>query len=279
MQLSLKLGVLMLVGWLLCTSNSQANAPRVITIGGDVTAIASALGASQWLIARDTTNTYPPHIRQLPDIGYMRQLNAEGILALKPTLILASEQASPSIVLKQLSESGVQVITIPEQPTIATIFKKIDVIAQALNRPLQAKQLRQQLQQQLDKIDTTPIKVNTLFIMGHSGMQAMVAGSDTAADAIITLAGLTNAMQQIKHYQPISQEGIIASQADLIITSQDTINSLGGEQKIWQLPGIAFTPAGQQHRLLVIDDLALLGFQLNIAHVIQQLRDEAQKIR
>jgi iron complex transport system substrate-binding protein len=35
---------------------------------------------------------------QLPDVGYMRQLNAEGILALKPTLVIASAQAKPSLV-------------------------------------------------------------------------------------------------------------------------------------------------------------------------------------
>jgi iron complex transport system substrate-binding protein len=33
----------------------------------------------------------------------MRQLNAEGILALKPTLVIASAQAKPSLVLQQIA--------------------------------------------------------------------------------------------------------------------------------------------------------------------------------
>ena len=51
---------------------------QVVALGGDVTEIVYALGAQDELVARDTTSTWPPQALKLPDVGYLRQLNAEG---------------------------------------------------------------------------------------------------------------------------------------------------------------------------------------------------------
>lgn len=62
---------------------TAAAAQRIVSIGGDVTEIAYALGAGNEVVARDSTSLIPEAVKKLPDVGYMRQLNAEGILALK----------------------------------------------------------------------------------------------------------------------------------------------------------------------------------------------------
>ncbi|WP_368938115.1 ABC transporter substrate-binding protein, partial [Morganella morganii] len=84
----------------------------IITLGGDVTEIVFALGAGDRVIARDTTSEHPPQVTQLPDVGYLRLLNAEGLLSLQPSLILASELAYPSAVLSQISAAGIPVVTV-----------------------------------------------------------------------------------------------------------------------------------------------------------------------
>ncbi len=79
---------------------------RVVSIGGDITEIVYALGAQNTLVARDTTSLRPALATKLPDVGYMRQLNAEGILAMRPTLVLASELSKPSLALTQWKRRG-----------------------------------------------------------------------------------------------------------------------------------------------------------------------------
>lgn len=74
---------------------SHAAVERLVTLGGDVTEIVYALHAEESLVARDSTSSWPPAAQKLPDVGYLRQLNAEGILALRPQLVLASAQRSP----------------------------------------------------------------------------------------------------------------------------------------------------------------------------------------
>ncbi|CAI0739295.1 Hemin-binding periplasmic protein hmuT precursor [Serratia quinivorans] len=256
---------------------TAAAAERIVSIGGDVTEIAFALGAGDEVIARDSTSLQPETVKKLPDVGYMRQLNAEGILALKPTLVLTTELAEPALVLKQLEESGVKVVRIPGDTTLQSVPEKIAVIASALQRADQGKQLSTRYQQQLAAVKTDALPVRVLFVMSHGGITPMAAGQHTAADAVITAAGLKNAMQGFSRYRPLSQEGVIASAPDLLLVTTDGIKTLGGEQQLWKLPGMALTPAGKQHRVLVVDDMALLGFGLETPAALAKLRQAAEQ--
>ena len=96
----------------------------------------------------------------------------------------------------------------------------------------------------------------------------MAAGQQTGADAAIRAAGLRNAMQGVNRYQPLSQEGVIASQPDLVVISQDGVKAMGGEDNLWALPGLAQTPAGRNKQVLQIDDMALLGFSVRTPQAI-----------
>lgn len=254
-------------------------ADRVISIGGDVTQIVYALGAQQALVARDSTSQHPALAKRLPDIGYMRQLNAEGILALKPTLVLSSELAKPSLALQQVAQAGVKVVEINGENSLTAIPKKIAAIGKALHRDEEAQALVQQVNRTLAALPKRPLPVKVLFIMSHSGMKSLAAGSDTAADGAIRSAGLINAMAAMPRYQPLSQEGVIAAAPDLVVIGDDGLKTLGDEEKVWQLPGLALTPAGQHKNLLVIDEMALLGFGLDTPGAIVKLRKAAEAAR
>ncbi|WP_239953945.1 hemin ABC transporter substrate-binding protein [Pantoea sp. Z09] len=268
-----------LIPWLLLLALQSLAAERVISIGGDVTQIVYALGGQQALVARDSTSQHPALAKKLPDIGYMRQLNAEGILALKPTLVLSSEQAKPSLALQQIAQAGVKVVEVTGENSLDAIPKKILTIGKALQREEEAQTLAQQVSRTLAVLPTRPLPVKVLFIMTHSGMKSLAAGSDTAADGAIRSAGLVNAMGAVPHYQPLSQEGVIAAAPDLVVIGDDGLKTLGDEEKVWQLPGLALTPAGQQKNLLVIDEMALLGFGLDTPGALVKLRKAAEAAR
>lgn len=251
---------------------------KIITLGGDVTEIVYALGAQSSLVARDSTSQWPQAANDLPDVGYLRQLNAEGMLSMRPTLVLASAQAQPSLALKQVEQSQVKVVTVPGRNDLSVIDEKIRVIADATHRGSQGEKLRDALRQEVAALPASALHKRVLFILSHGGMTAMAAGQQTGADAAIRAAGLQNAMQGFNRYQPLSQEGVIASQPDLVVISQDGLKTLGGEANLWQLPGLAQTPAGRNKQVLAIDEMALLGFSLRTPKAIQQLRAKAEQL-
>lgn len=257
---------------------TAAAAQRIVSIGGDVTEIAYALGAGNEVVARDSTSLIPEAVKKLPDVGYMRQLNAEGILALKPTLVLATALAQPTLVIKQLQDSGVKVVNVPGDTTLQAVPRKIAVIAEALQRTERGKQLSARYLQQLAAVNTSPLPVKVLFVMSHGGITPMAAGQHTAADAVIAAAGLKNAMQGFARYRPLSQEGVIASAPDLLLVTTDGVRAIGGQQQLWSLPGLALTPAGKNHRMLIVDDMPLLGFGLETPAALATLRQAAEQM-
>lgn len=254
-------------------------AEKLVSIGGDVTEIVYALGAGDEMVARDSTSLRPQAVLKLPDVGYMRQLNTEGILSMRPSMVLSSELAEPSLVLQQLAQNGVKVIHVPGTASVDTVPKKIEVIADALNRKAEGAKLIATYRSQLDAIHHGVLPVKILFVMSHGGMSSMAAGQNTAADAMITSVGAKNAMQGFSRYRPLSQEGVIASAPDILLLTSDGVKTLGGMDQVWKLPGIAMTPAGKNKRVLVLDDMSLLGFGLQTPVVMAKLRQAAEQAK
>ncbi len=83
---------------------------RVIVVGGALAEIVYALDAQSTpqgvLVATDTTCTFPAAASALPKVGYQRALSAEGLLSLRPDLILASSEAGPPGALSQVKQAG-----------------------------------------------------------------------------------------------------------------------------------------------------------------------------
>ncbi|WP_426762665.1 heme/hemin ABC transporter substrate-binding protein [Hafnia paralvei] len=276
MTLARRLAAVLSAPLMVVFSMNAVAADRIVSVGGDVTEIVYALGAGDRLVARDTTSTLPA-AQKLPDVGYMRQLNAEGILSLKPTMVLATELAEPSLVLRQIADVGVKVVPVSGKASLENVPHKIQQVASALSLEKQGVEVAQKYEQQLAAIPHTPLKTKVLFILSHGGMTPMAAGQDTAADAIIKASGAQNAMQGFSRYRPLSQEGVVASAPDLILLTTDGFKTLGNVNKVWELPGMALTPAAKNKQILIVDDMALLGFSLKTPEALAALRQAAER--
>ncbi|EFX92664.1 hemin transport system periplasmic protein HmuT [Actinobacillus ureae] len=263
-----------------CIGLNQAIAQeRIVSIGGDVTEIIYALGAEQTLVGRDSTSIAPLAAQQLPDVGYMRQLNAEGILALKPTKVISSEVAQPSAVFEQLKSAGITIERVPFEYSPDSVIRKIQLIGNLVNKPQQAAKLAENFANELKAISNSPLDVRILFILNHAGSNYMAAGKNTVADTAIRLIGATNAMQNSIRFSPISQEGVIAARPDLLVLTKMSLESLGSIDKLWALPGMSLTPAAKKKNVIVLDDLAVLGFSLTTPTELLKMRQAAEQVQ
>ncbi len=252
---------------------------RIISIGGDVTEIIYALNAEQNLVGRDSTSMIPQAVNALPDIGYMRQLNAEGILALKPTKVIATEVAQPSIILEQLKSAGITVDTIPFKYSAENVVEKIKKVGESLGKQTQAVTLAENFANELKAIPNSPLDVRILFVLNRAGANQTVAGKDTVADEAIKLIGAKNAMGNNVRFVPISQEGVIAANPDLIVMTRLGIQNLGSTEKVWELPGIAHTNAGKNKQLVIVEDIAFMSFGLTTPKALLALRQAAEQVK
>src|SRR5262245_16650622 len=105
---------------------------RIITAGSAITEIVCALGDGDKIIASDRTSYYPEHIQKLPSIGYRSGISTEGIISLKPTLIIAERDYIEESVLQQLASSGIKLVVIDQRVSFEDTKKAINTIATTL---------------------------------------------------------------------------------------------------------------------------------------------------
>lgn len=253
--------------------------PRVIAIGGALTEIVFCLGAQRWLIAADTTSTYPPPARQLPKVGYQRSLSAEGLLAMQPTLLLLTADAGPPAALELLRAAGVRTWRANGEHAFGALTENVEQVATALGMPGDGANLVRGLRAEWNATRATirsaanPPRV--LFVLSHAANNVQVAGEGTAADAMIRLSGAVNALQGFKGYRPMSSEAAIAAAPDYILATAEGIEALGSIEALLARPGLALTPAGRARRVIAPDALYLLGFGPRLP---QAVRDVARDV-
>lgn len=256
-------------------SDSSAAAPqRIIAVGGAVTEMIFLLGAQDRLIAVDSTSQYPEGARALPNIGYMRQLAAEPILALSPDLVLAVGDAGPPKVLEQLRAAGIELHIIADTPTSAGVIAKLTAVAEAVGAATQGEILSNQFRDEFTQVQTRIARLaarpRVLFLLYTGGGPMLLAGRDTSAAGIITLAGGRNALESVTGYKPLSPEALAEADPDVLLVTKVALDRIGAD-RLLSRPDIALTRAGREKRLIAMDALLLLGFGPRTPEAIREL--------
>lgn len=265
-------GALLLV---LAALPALAAPQRLVALGGGITATLDALGLADAMVAIDASSHPPASRPDVPRVGYYRQLSAEGVLALRPELIIGPVGAGPDAAIAQLKASGVRVELLPAVTSVAGARERIDAIGRAVGRAEQAAALIAAFDADLAKaraIAERGSKPRVLFVFVHGGASLQVAGRGTAADAMIQAAGGTNVGEH-EGYRPLTAEGVVVARPDVVLTTPRALAGAGGEAALWKNPGVAATPAGQKKRLIVIDDVRLLGFGPETGAVVRELAE------
>ncbi len=264
------------------TASGKDGPRRVIVAGGALTEIVYALGAQNRVIANDLTSLYPEAATKLPKIGYLRTLSAEGVLSLHPDLLLAGAEAGPPNVLSQIEAAGVPVHHFRHGYTAELVRDNIRGVASAMKVNDDGARVATrfmadwtQTRTQVDERYGKRKRPRVLFILGHTGNQVMVAGQDTAADAMLAYAGADNALRGFTGYRPLTAEAAVAAQPDVLLTTTTGPSPADPTASLLAQPGLANTPAGRAKRVVSFDALYLLGFGPRLP---QAVADLAQRV-
>jgi iron complex transport system substrate-binding protein len=251
------------------------DANRIVSVGGAVTEILYALGLSDRIIAVDTTSLFPAEaLKQKPNVGYMRALSAEGVLGLNPSLVLAIESSGPKETIAVLEAASVPLVRVPDRYTADGILEKIRMVADVTGEKTRGETLACEVGGDLAEMaklrakSTRPRKV--MFVISFLNGKPMVAGRNTAADGIITLAGGVNAIDAYEGYKQISDEAVIAASPDTVLVMQRPQDNLDAAA-VFANAAFSATPAAAQKSFVSMDGLYLLGFGPRTAKAARDL--------
>lgn len=236
---------------------------RLITLGGTATEIVFALGAGEYVIATDQSSTYPPAVTQLPQVGYIRSIPAEGVLSLRPNLVIATDTLGPPASRRQLERAGIPLEILHEPQNREETEAAIERIGNLLNRQEQARKLIDELSDKLtrlaEKNASRDMQPKVLFFLRPpgNGKGGTVAGSGNRADAMIRMAGGRNAMASQPNYVSFSVESIIAANPDVILLASMEGHGQADPQFLLQHPALSDVSAVKKGQVLVVslDDL------------------------
>ncbi|SFI72436.1 heme/hemin ABC transporter substrate-binding protein [Bradyrhizobium sp. cf659] len=241
-----------------------ADVARTVSIGGAITEILYALGLESRLVGVDTTSLYPAAaLHDKPNVGYMRQISAEGVLGLNPTLILAIQGSGPRETMDILETAKVPLVLVPETFSEDGLIEKIRLVGHAMGVDARAECLSAAVGADLAQLRALRAKVKkpvrVMFVMSLQNGRAMVAGHKTAADEIIQLAGAANAVDDYDGYKIISDEAIVAARPEFVLSIERGRESLQADA-VYAHPGFALTPVAANKSFITMDGLYLLGF-------------------
>lgn len=197
---------------------SAHESARIISVGGAATEIVFALNRGDDVVGVDLSSTYPPSATELPQVGYIRSISAEGVLALEPTQIVTTADIGPPNALAQIKSSGVPTSIIPSPKSPGELYKAIDFLGNELGQSEAASKLKTKIESQLGRIESLDTKPKVLFLMSSPGSGSLsAAGLGTKAEAMIALAGGENIIKSHPGYKSISSEAMMVLQPDVIL--------------------------------------------------------------
>ncbi|WP_152798908.1 MULTISPECIES: hemin ABC transporter substrate-binding protein [unclassified Salinivibrio] len=253
--------------------------PRIVSAGASVTDLLIDLGAETQIVGIDATSQL--NNKDVPNIGYHRQLSVEGVLSLSPTLLLGSEEMGPKPVLTKLNNAGVKVVALPSAPTVAALKQRITQVANLTDKQSKAAPLLRAVDGKLTQLKRrAPASTQQgVFLLVHQGRPASIAGTSTTPNTLIELIGATNpAANTVTSYKPLSPEALLGFNPDFILVMQRSLDQLGGLTGLANaVPLLENTQAFQQNKILAIDGSVLVG-GLSLKSLDEALRVQSQLI-
>ena len=261
-------------------------AEPLVTIGPSVTEIVYALGAGDQIIGTDQSSKTPEGAK-VAKLGYHRQLSAEGLISLRPSRIIGTDNMGPPAVLEQLKAAGVEVTIMPSGNTLNDLYQQINALADLFDRESAGAELRQNLQQDITVVNKLAEKAKAkygrttkvIYMMAYGGTP-LIAGGNTTLDSLISLVGAQNpAKVSFSGYKPVTAEALLTMAPDVILVGQAVLNTAKNADGVLKLlPGIQTTPAGKNKAVVAIDDTALMsGFSPRIGDVALALANDIYK--
>jgi iron complex transport system substrate-binding protein len=250
-----------------------ARPQRIVALGGPISETVFGLGAGERVVGVDRSSLYPEAATRLPQVGYYRQFSAEGVLGLRPDVVLASDEAGPAAALDHVRAAGVRVESVPAARSLDDARANIRAIAEVVGADPSA--LLADLERELADVEAlrarTTARPRVLFVYARGPGRLLIGGRDTPAAEVLRLAAADNAGDALTGMKPWSPEAVVAAAPDAVVLPTRGLDSLGGAAALLAMPGLAETPAGRARRVVAVDDLELLGFGPRIGRGLRAL--------
>lgn len=232
------------------TQQEAKSNDKIVSLNGAISETIAALGHAEQLVGRDVTSTFPADLTA-KDLGHVRSMTIEPIMAVSPTLVLASEKDVNPDLLGKIKESGIKTELINQEYSVDGAKNLIKNVAKILGSA-DIQKLNDKIDADIAQVQPIEKKPKVLFIYAR-GQMLMVAGTKTPMEALIDLAGGVNAVTEFEDFKPLTPESLIKGNPDVILMFDSGFQSAGGMDAVLKVPGVSQTNAGKNKKIITMD--------------------------
>lgn len=250
-----------------CGGGTKSSGARVVGVSKQINEFMYDIHAESVLVARDLTSIYPAQITKLPSVGYHRALSAEGIISMRPTMLLTDGNVGPDAVLAQVKKVGIPVEVLKPGSTPDSAMQLMTTLGTMFHHERQADSVVTSWRMAMDSVradsarDATGAHPRVLVMhFGQLVNDYLALKRGTSADVILRWAGGVNAVDSIGGMMRLTPELIAKAAPDVIIATDVGFDRMGSAQKFATLPGVSLTPAARNGRVYRIDETELMYF-------------------
>lgn len=268
------------------TEVTVTDTSRVLALDlyGSTSRIVFELGLGGSVVGRDSSSDFP-EIAALPVVTQNgHDLNGEAILELAPTLIITDTTLGPWDTVLQMRDAGIPVVVVDAHRDLDTVDDLIAAVAAAVGLPEEGAALAARTAAEIDAVTAQidrlapqdpadRLRVVFLYLRGQAGVYYLF-GEGSGADSLIDALGAVDVAAEIgwQGMRPLTDEGLVAAQPDLVLVMTKGLESVGGvDGLLEQLPAIAETPAGAHRRIVDMADTQVLSFGPTSAQTLDAL--------
>lgn len=243
---------------------------QIVSLNGAITETIAALGKGDQIVGRDVTSTYPAELTA-KDLGHVgRNMTIEGIMAVNPSLIIGSENDSNPELMKRIEESGIKTEIISQEFSVDGAKNLIKKVAEIIGAN-EYQNLYDKIDADIALIQNFEKKPKVLFIYARGANMLNVSGTGTPMDALIKIAGAENAITEFADFKPLTPESLIQGNPDVILMFETGVQSLGGNDGIFKVPGVEQTNAGKNKAIITMDGGLISNFGPRVGEAALEL--------
>lgn len=256
---------------------------RLIVLDSTTAEIIIALGAQDQIIATSSSADFLPELTHSVKLPGFKQGSSETLFALKPTHIVQTSERLQPQTRAQLVRLGINIIDLNDESTLSGAVKRIHLVGELLGRTAEAMELATHFSQQMaelqQEVQAEPLNVKGVFILAGGGRPTVAGGRDTHAAALLALAGVENIADAIQGYKIMSQEALVATSPDFILTNQEGLHTdQHGLAAVLKAPGVQHTTAYTKHALFSLPGRYLQGVGLSTPTGVRLLRSQIKQV-
>lgn len=215
-------------------------AQRVISMLPSLTESVCALGKCSVLVGVDRFSNFPKSVDALPRLGGIADANIEGIVRLKPDLVLL-EKSSPLIARLQSLGIAVMAFDVQSMADVQRALRQLDAVLGSTESGAVWERIQLDIARASRALSPSQKAARVYFEVNPA---PFAAGKTSFIGELLDRLGMQNiATEKMGAYPKINPEFVVQSRPDLIMTTEASLKQLA------QRPGWKSIPAIEANRV------------------------------